>query len=86
MSAIKRRTRLITVCDRCLRAVCWYGEMMCNEACEAGTVQKTARELRKLDREHPDYFSKPYVEKVCGGSDYAALPVSASPAQHGEGR
>ena len=49
-------TKLITVCDKCLRASCWHGEFMCDEARSAGTVEKTVAELTLLDREHPSYW------------------------------
>lgn len=65
-----RRTRLITVCSSCLRASCWHGLFYCDDYQTAGTVQKTSRELRKMDREHPDYYSRKEVERVCGGTDY----------------
>jgi hypothetical protein len=65
-----RRIRLITVCDKCFRASCWHGVFMCDKSITAGTIQKTAAELRKLNVEHSDYYSKREVEKVCGGSDY----------------
>lgn len=66
----KRRERLITVCDACLRACCWHGIFMCDDSRDAGLVQKTASELRKLNREHPSYYSRREVEKHCGGTDY----------------
>ena len=65
-----RRIRLITVCDACFRACCWHGIMMCDYSQGAGTVQKTAAELRKIGAEHPDYYSRKEVERVCGGSDW----------------
>jgi len=67
-----RRVRLITVCDKCFRACCWHGELMCQDSREAGTIQKTARELRMLNVEHPDNYSRKEVERVCGGTDWAA--------------
>ena len=49
----------ITVCDKCLRACCWHGIFMCDEAFEpnTGTTEKTRKELIKLDREHTDYMT-----------------------------
>lgn len=46
----------ITVCDFCLRACCWQGVFMCDEAKGAGTVEKTRAELEELSREHPQYW------------------------------
>jgi hypothetical protein len=67
-----RRQRLITVCDACLKASCWHMVFPCGDYQTAGTTQKTARELRKLDLEHPDYYSRKEVERVCGGTEYVA--------------
>ena len=36
----------ITVCDKCLRACCWQGNFMCDEADGAGTQEMTIEELR----------------------------------------
>lgn len=47
----------VTVCGRCLTAICWHGEMMCDESINAGTIEKRASELRALNREHPENFS-----------------------------
>ena len=46
----------ITVCDKCLRACCWNGIFMCDDAYGAGITEKTRRELIALDREHTDYM------------------------------
>ena len=54
----KGKKKTITVCDKCLRACCWQGKFMCDEAIEAGTVEKTIKELKKLRLEHPDYWEK----------------------------
>ena len=43
---------------------------MCDDSQTAGVVQKTSQQLRKLNVEHADYYSKREVERVCGGSDY----------------
>lgn len=49
----------VTVCDRCLRACCWQGEFMCDDARGAGTTEKTVGELRQLKRgEHEDYWRR----------------------------
>lgn len=78
-----RRVRLITVCDKCLRACCWHGVMMCADARTAGTIQKTAAELRRLNREHPDYYSRKEVERHCGSSDWMPQPDAALRAREG---
>ncbi len=46
----------VTVCDKCLTASCWQGSFMCDEAQNAGTVEKTVTELKKLKREHPSFW------------------------------
>ena len=49
----------VTVCDKCLRASCWKGEFMCEEARTAGTVEMTRQQLGKLKREHPHHWEEP---------------------------
>jgi len=66
----KRRERLITVCDACLRASCWHMVFPCEDYRTAGTAQKTTRELRKLNLEHPSYYSREEVERHTGGTDW----------------
>lgn len=56
--------RLITVCSACLRASCWHGNFMCDDAVGAGTVRKTVRELAALNREHPSYYSVARIRDV----------------------
>lgn len=56
----------VLVCDKCFRACCWYGEFMCDEAVTAGLKILTVADLRKLDREHEDYWSDETLIKVYG--------------------
>lgn len=49
--------RLVTVCDKCRRACCWYGIYLCDRATWAGTVQVPVGVLRKEKRESPDYWT-----------------------------
>lgn len=49
-------SKTVTVCDKCLQASCWQGVFMCEEAREAGTVEKTVEELSKLGLEHSHYW------------------------------
>ncbi len=56
--------RTITVCDKCLRACCWHGNFMCDEAYTAGITEKTIAELKELDREHPDYWEIEGAERL----------------------
>ena len=57
MTRANPEDRPITVCDACLQASCWNGEFYCDESRNAGTVDMTKRELRKLDLEHPSYWN-----------------------------
>ena len=56
----------VLVCDKCLRACCWYGEFMCDDAVQAGLKILTVGDLRKLDREHEDYWSDEKMINVYG--------------------
>lgn len=56
----------VLVCSRCLRASCWYGELMCDDAQSAGLVVIPVDELHKLHREHPSYWTRDKFEKVYG--------------------
>lgn len=47
----------VTVCDKCFQASCWRGLFMCEESRNAGTVDLTITELRKLNTgEHYSYW------------------------------
>lgn len=48
--------RLVTVCSKCMRASCWAGMFMCDEAQNAGTVERPVAELRQLGLEHPKWW------------------------------
>lgn len=62
--------RLVTVCDKCLQASCWQGLFYCDDYVTAGTVDKTVAELKKLNLEHPSYWSVPHLRKIgCMGSN-----------------
>lgn len=66
---MKKKTRKdywVTVCDKCLRASCWHGEFVCDESHVAGTAEKKASELKKLNREHPSWFSAKRLLEGCG--------------------
>jgi hypothetical protein len=63
-----RRTRLIAVCDKCLKASCWHGIFLCDDSRGAGLLWKTSAQLRQINAEHSDYFSRAHVEKHTGGS------------------
>jgi hypothetical protein len=62
-----RAERMVTVCAECLCASCWHGIFMCDRAVNADVVEKPVSELRRLGREHPDYFSVQAVRRICGG-------------------
>lgn len=73
--------KLVLVCDRCFRATCYYGEFMCDDATDAGTGMLTVAELRRLDREHSDYWTNAYFEKVYGTThpDFGSEPRLSPP-------
>ncbi len=56
----------VTVCSACLTASCWHGEVYCDYAKFASTVEKRASELRKLGHEHADHFSRETLFKHSG--------------------
>lgn len=51
----------VTVCSRCLRACCWQGEFMCDEAAAAGIVERRVssliRRLGEAEIEHPQWWN-----------------------------
>ena len=55
----QNNTPMVTVCDGCLRASCWHGEFMCDEAKGCGTVEKSIKELALLSLEHKSYWDNP---------------------------
>ncbi len=46
----------VTVCDKCLRACCWQGDFMCEDAENAGTVDLHISTLTKLNKESTSYW------------------------------
>jgi len=63
------KNKKVQVCDKCLKASCWYGEFMCEYSFTAGTTIRTVRELEKLNLEHSDYWSDATMEKIYGETD-----------------
>lgn len=53
---------VITVCSRCLRACCWQGEYMCDEARYANIVPRRISTLIRRhgqeEIEHPDWWNR----------------------------
>ena len=73
--------REITVCASCLQASCWLGNFMCENARGAGTKILSVDELRRLNREHPEYwFKSPHT----GAIDQHALAEYNAVTFHGE--
>ena len=69
MSPAERKKWLdfeLEVCDKCLRAVCWWGIFYCDEYQEAGLTKMKVRELIKLGREHRSYLTPSMIEKHIG--------------------
>lgn len=64
----------VMVCDKCLRAICWHGEMMCDEARGAGLVVKTVAELRKLGFEHEENWNDEKMIQVYGDAKREFYP------------
>jgi hypothetical protein len=61
---MKGDSRMVWVCSACLTAACWNGEFYCAEYRTAGIQQMTARKLRKLAREHPSHWDRPWNGKA----------------------
>jgi epoxyqueuosine reductase QueG len=59
-------SRMVRVCDKCLRACCWQGMFVCDHARYAGPVELPVSVLIALKREHPDHFSEEAVRRNCG--------------------
>jgi hypothetical protein len=59
-------TAKVLVCDKCLRASCWYGEFMCEDAISAGLRVLTVAQLRKLDLESKDFWTDEKMIEVYG--------------------
>jgi hypothetical protein len=72
------KTKIIQVCDKCLRAACYYGEFMCDYSREAGTTYRTTSELRKLKREHSEYWNNKTLE-----AQYGCIPDYTWPDKGG---
>ncbi len=53
----------ITVCDACFRACCWKGIFMCDDARDAGTVERTVQQCVELGEEHSDYWDGSYEKR-----------------------
>jgi len=56
LSGKKELNRKVTVCDKCFKASCWQGVYMCNNSSNAGTMEKTIKELKKLKLENSSYW------------------------------
>jgi hypothetical protein len=56
----------VLVCDKCLKASCWHGEFMCDEAASAGLKLIRVRDLRGLNREHEDHWSPEKMIAIYG--------------------
>ncbi len=59
----------VMVCDACLRASCWYGEFMCDDARSAGLTVLTVGDLIKLGSEHEDNWSDEKMMRVYGNAN-----------------
>ena len=61
-----KNSKRVMVCDRCLRACCYYGVFYCDDARTAGTKIMTAGQLRPLKREHESYWTADEMTRVYG--------------------
>ena len=52
----QNNNRLVTVCDKCLKASCYQGIFLCDDAYYAGEKKLSIKELKKLNLEHPSYW------------------------------
>ena len=62
----REKSRLVTVCDKCLTASCWHGLFMCDASRTAGVVDKTVAELDAMKTEHPSNYSIESIRKHTG--------------------
>ncbi len=49
-------SEVVTVCSECLKASCWQGVFMCDEARGADTTTRTRKQLMDLGYENTDYM------------------------------
>jgi hypothetical protein len=61
--------KLVEVCDKCLKASCWYGEFWCEDSHSAGTKLMTVLELESKNLENSEYWSDEYMKKMYGNSN-----------------
>lgn len=61
-----QQAKMILVCDCCLRACCYYGEFMCDDARGAGTGVLPVQILKALKREHPEYWTNKTFDRIYG--------------------
>ncbi len=54
---LRDESRLVTVCDACLKASCWRGLFMCDDSRYAGTVDLPISVLMAIGREDSDYWT-----------------------------
>lgn len=59
----------VLVCDKCLKAACWYSEFVCDEASGAGLKILTVKDLRKLNLENEDFWTDKKMIEVYGDAD-----------------
>lgn len=56
----------VLVCDKCLRASCWYDIFPCNDNIGAGLCVLTVGALTKLQLESPDYWTGKMFARIYG--------------------
>lgn len=60
------RSYLVTVCADCLRVSCWHYTFPCDNYRTANLKTLPAAELDKLNREHPDNYTRERILEVEG--------------------
>lgn len=64
-----KETDPVIVCDKCLRACCWYSEFMCDDARGAGLKILSVADLRRLKLESEDYWQDKKMIEIYGNAD-----------------
>lgn len=54
---------IVTICEACRTAACWWGIFMCYDSASANVTKVLRRDLVKERRESPDYFSDATIRK-----------------------
>jgi len=64
----------ITVCNACMRACCWHGMFMCDEARCAGITELTREQLVELGLESSEYWTQEGIERFATMMSRYSIP------------